>query len=130
MGSISKCQGEEQADASRYLCVELDVGTRGVHDDLLGDGALLADPQGAADDASELAGGGHVRRPQHVLHRLPARPGSVRGSAALLATGVWRQAPSTWSAGDNPSHPKHPSTAGRRQTRQTGCRGNRLGWPL
>lgn len=69
-------QINEAEDASRYLSVELEVGTRGVHDDLLGDDALLADPQGAADDAAELAGGSHVRGLQHVVHRLPVRSGS------------------------------------------------------
>lgn len=36
----------------------------------------------------------------------------------------------TLSADGNPSHPKHPSTEGRRQTWQTGCRGSCQGRPL
>lgn len=54
-----------------YLCAELDVGTHGVHDDLLCDRALIADPEGKADDTSEPIGGRHLSRLQHLQHRLP-----------------------------------------------------------
>lgn len=53
-----------------HLCVELDVRAHGIHDDLLCDGALIADPEGKADDAPEPTGGNYTDRLQHVLHRL------------------------------------------------------------
>lgn len=54
-----------------YLCAELDVGTHGVHDDLLCDCALITDPEGKANDTSEPTGGHHVGRLEHLQHRLP-----------------------------------------------------------
>lgn len=68
---------QENVHGLKYLCVELEVRARGVHDDLLRDGALIADPQREADDASELTGGKHARGLQHVLHQLSVRSGSV-----------------------------------------------------
>lgn len=68
---------QENVHGLQHLGVELEVRARGVHDDLLRDGALIADPQGAADDAPELTGGNHARGLQHVLHRLSVRSGSV-----------------------------------------------------
>lgn len=38
----------------RYLCAEPQVRTRGIHDYLLRDSALIADPEGKADNATEL----------------------------------------------------------------------------
>lgn len=37
----------------RYLCAEFKVRTRGVHDYLLCDSALIADPEGKADNTTE-----------------------------------------------------------------------------
>lgn len=38
----------------QYLCVKLEVRTHGVHHNLLCDCALVTDPEGEADAASEL----------------------------------------------------------------------------
>lgn len=54
-----------------YLCVELDVRTHGVHDDLLCDGALITNPEREADAASETTRGHHTRRLHHLQNRLP-----------------------------------------------------------
>lgn len=37
----------------KYLCVELDVRTHGVQDNLLCDSALITDPESDADTATE-----------------------------------------------------------------------------
>lgn len=114
---------QENVPALEYLRVELEVRARGVHDDLLRDGALITDPQGAADDASELTGGNHASWLQDILHRLPVRLGSVLRSGLRVRSSATAQewpgpqrTAHTLSADGNPSHPKHPSTEGRRQT--------------
>lgn len=102
-----------------HLCVELDVRAHGVHDDLLRDGALIADPEGKADDAPEPTGGNYADRLQHVLHRLPVLAILPLGCDVQSSTTPTSANPimtDTLSADGNPSHPKHPNTEGRHQT--------------
>lgn len=54
-----------------YLCIELEVRTHGVHDNLLRHSAFIADPEGEADAAPEPAEGHHMGRLQHFHHWLP-----------------------------------------------------------
>lgn len=73
---------QDNIDAMKYLCVELEVRARSVHDDLLRDAALIADPQRAADDAAQLTRGNHARRLQHLLHQFSVWVGfSFEGSS-------------------------------------------------
>lgn len=56
---------------SGCLCVELDVGTHGIHDDLLRDSAFIADPQGEADTASDSSWERYLDRLHHFHYWLP-----------------------------------------------------------
>lgn len=54
-----------------YLRAELQVRTHGVHDYLLCDGALIADPEGKADDTTELLWGHNMSRLHYLQHWFP-----------------------------------------------------------
>lgn len=55
----------------RYLRAELKVRTRGIHDYLLRDSALITDPEGEADYAPEFLWGNNMSRLHHLLHWFP-----------------------------------------------------------
>lgn len=54
-----------------YLCAKLKVRTHGVHDYLLCDGALIADPEGKADDTTELLWGHNMSWLHYLQHWFP-----------------------------------------------------------
>lgn len=53
VGSVTLWISPDIINVIKHLCVEFDVRTHGVHDDFLCDSALITDPEGEADTASE-----------------------------------------------------------------------------
>lgn len=64
-------ESDVKSSSVEYLCVELDVRTHSIHDNFLCDGALVTDPEGEGDAASEASCGNHLNRLHHLYHWFP-----------------------------------------------------------
>lgn len=117
----------------RYLRAELQVRTRGIHDYLLRNSALITDPEGTADNATKLLWGHNMSRLHHLQHcfskgwSIPFRRRKIQLKTIIFNK---RKMIDTWSGDGNPWHPRHPSKEGYHQIWQAGYQDNRRRWPL